>query len=95
MIVASEKGIETLGTDFEQLPTGEALRNYWRGKLPAGERIIFEYLEGINSATATREDISNATEYKTSSRNAYIQRLRQRKLVEVVNGEIRLSDHLW
>lgn len=82
-IVATDVGITALGVDFEPLPVGQALREHWLARLPAGERavlgvLIQEYPFGVG-----REDISDRTGYKRSTRDAYIQRLRARELVHV------------
>ena len=75
-----------LGNDYEPLPTGSELQNYWLQKLPEGERRIFEIvlrsLDGIE-----RDAIDELTGYKRSSRNTYLQRLSSRELIET-SGEI-------
>jgi hypothetical protein len=93
--VALQAGIDALGSDYEPLPTGAALQDYWLGRLPEGERKTLEYLLGVYPATAPREGIDQATGYKRSSRDAYIQRLKSRQLVAIESGKVRASDHLF
>ncbi len=92
---ATEAGLVALG-DFEPLPTGEGLQNYWLARLPEGERRILEVVIQYYPGTVEREKISDLTEYKRSSRDAYIQRLTARQLLEGVGrGEVRASRNLF
>jgi hypothetical protein len=81
-LIATQEGIDALGPDFEPLPTGEALQQYWINKLPEGERKILDFLISAYPNPADRDRISEATGYKRSTRDAYIQRLTARKLCE-------------
>jgi uncharacterized protein len=90
-VIATQEGIAALGSAFEPLPTGEALQEYWLNRLPEGERKIFAALLGLS-----RESLEEMTGYKRSTRDAYIQRLQSRRLVEIVGrGEIRPSENLF
>ena len=83
-ITKTEVGLHWLGNDYEALPTGDALRVYWMypDRLPIGERKILEVAcDGYPNAVS-REDLSEATGFKRSTRNAYIQRLVARELLE-------------
>jgi len=81
-IAVTHAGIAALGTNYDPLPTGDALRAHWLGKLPEGERKILEILCSIYPAASERDAISEKTGYARSSRDAYLQRLGARKLVE-------------
>jgi hypothetical protein len=95
-ITATEEGIASLGSDHDPLPVGEALRDYWVARLPEGERKIFLVLIGTYPGSLPREALDEATGYKRSSRDTYIQRLRSRQLVEVLpRGELRASGELF
>lgn len=95
-ITATRDGIAVLGREFEPLPTGDALRRYWLERLPEGEGRVLEAVLRAYPRGVDRELISTATEYKRSSRDTYLQRLRSRQLVTVWNGgEIRASDTLF
>lgn len=92
-LVVAAAGAERHLGDFEPLPTGAALQDYWLARLPAGEAAILEVLlahpEGV-----TREVISDLTAYRRSSRDTYIRRLRARKIVEVDGSTVRAADLL-
>jgi uncharacterized protein len=96
LVLATDAGIDALGPDYEPLPTGEALREYWLDRLPTGERAVLEVLIEAYPRAVTREAIDARTEYKRSSRDAYLQRLGTRQLVETVGrGEVRASAILF
>lgn len=80
-IYATNDGIAELGENFEALPTGSDLRNYWLKKLPEGERKVLEVVVAHYPSSISREQVSELTDYKRSSRDAYVQRLSARKLV--------------
>lgn len=79
-VVATQDGINALGSDYETLPTGHALLEHWRGRLPVGEKRILNVLVELRGIV-TREYLDEQTSYKRSSRDAYIQRLLARRLV--------------
>jgi hypothetical protein len=89
----TQAGLDWLG-DFELLPTGAALQDYWLQKLPQGEsavlRVVLEHAAGID-----RESIGEKTNFKRSTRNTYIQRLASRELVKVSGDTIQPSDSLF
>lgn len=85
-IVATELGISKLGGSWEPLPTGTALREYWLERLPAGERRILDAAIKAYPMAIHREDLSELTGYKRSSRDTYIQRLTSRRLLLVSTG---------
>jgi CRP-like cAMP-binding protein len=93
-IVAAAGAEQHLG-DFEPLPTGSALREYWLERLPPGERAIFEALVTGYPESLDREKLSEITEYTRSSRNTYLQRLRARELVEIDAGSVRAAAFLF
>lgn len=93
---ATEAGIAALGADYEPLPTGTALQDYWRDRLPEGERRILEVLIAAYPDAVRRDLIDEETGYRRSSRDTYIQRLRSRRLVENVGpAEVRASEDLF
>ena len=95
-IVTTDAGLDALGGGFVPLPMGEELRAYWMARLPVGERVILEVLITAHPNAVHRDAISAATEYKRSSRDTYLQRLRSRNLVDAVSaGEVRASDDLF
>lgn len=92
---ATTDGVRQLGDDFEPLPTGEALRDHWLGRLPKGERGIFKLLIDSWPAPLAREAISDATGYKRSSRDTYLQKLGARQLIGSLGGEVVASETLF
>ena len=58
-VVATAEGVEALGADFEPLPTGAALQEYWLDRLPEGERKVLEvllehYPKAVDARPSTR-----------------------------------------
>lgn len=95
-VIVTQAGLDALGADFEPLPVGDALREHWLDKLPEGERRILAVAIKAFPGSVTREAIDEATEYKRSSRDTYLQRLSSRRLVESVGrGEVRASENLF
>jgi hypothetical protein len=94
-ILATRDGIAALGADYVPLPTGSALREHVLGRLPEGERRILECLIAHYPNAVERQQIDNATSYQRSSRDAYLQRLGTRELVETRGREVKASDNLF
>lgn len=95
-IQATEGGIAFLGDNFEPLPTGEDLQEYWLNRLPPGEKAILKRLIDCYPDAAARDDLSQATGYQRSSRDAYIARMAAKELVvQVGRGEVKASDNLF
>lgn len=82
-IRVTEEGIKFLGSEYEPLPTGSALREYWLGKLGGGEQKILDALCKAYPDAVDREALTEMTGYTRSSRNTYLQRLRARELIHV------------
>lgn len=94
-LLPTVSGRAALGADFEPLPTGEALQQYWLGKLPEGERAVLKAVLPAWPKPVDRERIGEVTGYKRSTRDAYIQRLRARQVVETIGGGVKSSDALF
>lgn len=95
-INATQEGINVLGPDYEPLPTGEDLRRHLLNTLPDGEKRIFAVLVGSFPESVEREELSNSTGYKRSSRDAYLSRLARRELVDITQaGFVRASQKLF
>jgi len=96
LIRTTEAGLGALGPEFEPLPTGDALREHWMGKLPGGERRVFEMVITAWPNPVDREAISETTGYKRSSRDTYLQRLKARRLVvETGPRQVRAAEGLF
>lgn len=94
-VTATDAGIDALGSTFEPLPTGARLRDYWINRLPEGERAVLQVLINAYPDAVERESIDDATRYKRSSRDAYVQRLKARQLVKVSRDGVAASDVLF
>jgi hypothetical protein len=82
--------------NFEPLPTGGALREYWMSQLGEGERRVLEVVVTAYPNAIERDTISDATQYKKSSRDTYLQKLSARKLVSIVDrGGVRAAAELF
>lgn len=79
-LTATAAGISALG-DFERLPTGSALREYWFARLPEGEKALLRAICESYPADLDRESLGDLTEYRKTSRDTYIQKLAARKLI--------------
>lgn len=95
LITATDEGCAAL-PDAEPLPTGEALQDYWFNRLPEGERAILRVLVDRYPDAVPRDTLTDETEYKRSTRDAYLQRLAAKQLVaEPSRGEVRASEALF
>jgi hypothetical protein len=94
-ITATDNGRETLGNNLEPLPIGADLRQYLLTSLPIGERKILELLIESYPDSVSREQITEYTDYAQSSRNAYLQRMKAREIIESDGSRIRASDELF
>lgn len=95
-IVATDAGMAALGPNFEPLPTGAALLQHWRGKLPTGELACLEVAIRCFPDAVSRDAISETTQYQRSSRDTYLQKLRARQLItEPSRGQVRASELLF
>ena len=96
ILTATPDGVRSLGSYYQPLPTGHALLEHWRGKLPAGEKRILNVLVAHPGTVVSRDSLIEKTGYKRSSRDLYIQRLVARRLVVVVGGSgVKASDMLF
>lgn len=94
-LVATQRGIQELGDDYQPLPTGAELRDHLMRTLPEGEKKILALLIESYPQALDRETISNSTEYKRSSRDIYIANLKARQLVETGPGTVKAADNLF
>jgi hypothetical protein len=94
-IMVTGAGLAALPADFEPLPTGDELREHWLRRLPAGEATVFRVLVEAYPNPVTRDEITDITEYKRSTRDAYIQRLGTRKLVTARSDGVVANDNLF
>lgn len=95
VIAVTDAGANALPQDYEPLPTGTDLQAYWLGRLPEGERKILQVLIGAYPNGVSRAEIDNATGYKRSSRDAYLKRMKAKRLWTPDGGKIRASEALF
>lgn len=94
-VFATDEGIAALG-DFEPLPTGVALQEYWFSRLPEGEGRILRLLVGAYPSGVDRETLSACTGYMKSTRDTYIKRLGTKRLLTSQHGGlVTASDDLF
>lgn len=91
----SSAAADALGTDYEPLPTGDELQKYWVQRLPPGEVAILNALIESYPNPVARNELDDRTGYKRSSRDAYIQRLKARRLVHVDGADVTASETLF
>lgn len=85
-IFVTAEGVKSLGPDYVPLPTGDALRDHWLARLSGGERRLLELVCEAHPGAVAREALTEASGYKRSSRDTYLQRLAARRLVYVGRG---------
>lgn len=92
----TQAGVDALG-EFEPLPTGQALIDYWRGRLGAsGKRAIFDACVAAYPNAVTKEDLGEQTGIAVGGGTwrTYMAELRGLELIEG-HKEIRASDVLF
>lgn len=95
LITASAEGIAAL-PNAQPLPTGPELQAYWLERLPQGERAVLEQLIEAHPEALDKEVLSETTGYQRSSRDAYLQRLRAKELIEEPSrGMVKASGNLF
>ncbi len=95
MFRPTDQGIADLGSGFEPLPTGEALREHWSTRLTGGEQKIFAVLVEQYPAGMTKEEIMRVTGFKSTSIYEFTRQLKARQLVEVDRGTAWASQKLF
>lgn len=81
------EGVARAGT-VDAPPTGAELVQWWLNRLGAGEKAVLECVLSYRGGAVSREKISETTGYTKSSRNTYIHRLQNRKLLEAGAGPV-------
>lgn len=94
-ISPTPEGIEALPSNYEPLPKGDALREMWMRKLPAGEQKTLAVICAAYPLAIDRERISAETGYTRSSCDTYLQKLKARRLWEKIGKDVRASEALF
>jgi hypothetical protein len=82
--IITAKGLSEIGDDFEPLPTGPQLREWWYGKLPKSEAVILRALADVYPDSLSKAEIAAQVGYSETS-GAFGQslaNLRKRDLIE-------------
>jgi hypothetical protein len=96
LVESTAAGIAALGSSFQPLPTGTALREHWRQRLPEGERRIFDLLISRGGEPVARAALDDPTGFTRRTRDTYLQRLMARGVVEDAGrGMVRASEELF
>lgn len=95
-ICITEMGMQAIGSDYEQLPTGVDLHNYWLNKLPKCERTILQVLLNVYPRSMDKISLGENSEYSPNSGgfNNALGKLRTLELIEG-KGEIKASENLF
>lgn len=95
-LYSTAAGREELGSDFEALPTGHALYEWWKQRLPPGElKILSHLVESATGQDVSKDELEAAVGYKSTARNEYINRLARRRLVVKGSGTVKASESLF
>lgn len=94
-ILVTEQGVTALGGSWEPLPSGQELRDHWLKRLPGGEGKILSALIDLYPNSVERDEISDLTGFKRSTRDTYIQRLKSKMLITIEGAQIKTSDTLF
>jgi hypothetical protein len=94
-VTMTPSGANALPSDYEPLPTGAGLQQYWLDRLPEGERKILQVLITAYPKSVARTDVDTKTGYQRSSRDAYLQRMKAKRLWEKDGAAVRASEVLF
>ncbi len=94
-VIVTQEGINAL-PNYEPLPTGKELQEYWMKELPRGEALILSHLIQAYPDSVSRNELTEKTSYKQSARDTYISRLTSRELLNISGqGLVRASENLF
>lgn len=92
---ATDLGMAAVPPDFEPLPTGPKLQNYWLSRLPIGEAKILRALIDAYPAYMPKSELDDATGFKRSSRDAYLARMKHKRLVDFSGQNVAAAKDLF
>ena len=95
LLVATAAGVDALG-DFEPLPRGKALRDYWFGKLVRAERESLRALCDAHPRSLTKQQVANAAGYEASG-GGFNNALSKLRTLDLIRGsrEMKASPDLF
>lgn len=94
-MVITEMGVDALG-DYEQLPTGTDLHEYWYRQLGKAEALILKVLIHAHPHELTKDEVSGNTGYSVTS-GSFNNALSKLRTLELITGyqTIKASDSLF
>jgi len=87
----TNEGISALGSDYEPLPTGIQLQEFWRRKLTGGELKIMECALSAYPAGISQDQIKEWTGFKDTSCYEYTRSLVARRVLERDGRTVRAN----
>jgi uncharacterized protein len=96
IVSPTDAGISALGGDYAPLPVGDDLWQYWRSNLPEGElKLLTELMSAGPGAQVNKDRLMEVSGYARRSVDAYLQRLRAKRLVETSQGSAAACEDLF
>ncbi len=91
----TDEGLSALG-DYDPLPSGQALIDYWLGRLPKAERAIFKVLTENYPAAMSKDEVAEMAGYEASG-GGFNNALGKLRTLELIGGrgELKASDTLF
>lgn len=92
---ATEAGLEALG-DYDPLPSGQELLDYWLGQLPKAPRLILGTLAKAWPDSMSKEEVAAHSDYEPGGGgfNNAISRLRTLELITGTGAALRAAEEL-
>lgn len=98
-LVATQKGIDELGNDYEPLPMdNDSVQQFWFSKLPNSPAKILKAICEAYPNPISREDVAEKTNYSVTSGGFknYLSHLRTTGLINYVgDGQLRATEELF
>lgn len=85
LFTITERGRAEVGNDYDPLPSGEALREYWIGKRPSQEGKILRALIDAYPSTLSKAEIAERVGYRVTS-GAFGQALANLRKLDIITG---------
>jgi hypothetical protein len=89
------EGLHAIGDNYDPLPTGKALHDYWMQKLDKAERSILAVLLDAYPKPISKESLSSASGYSVSSSSFHNALSKLRTLELMTRGELKASESLF
>lgn len=80
--LATQEGLDALGTNYTLLPTGDDLFQHWMQILPTGPRAVLDVVVARGTRGVEKSELIDETEYAARSVENHTSALKVRKLIE-------------